>query len=109
MKTIIDLPPELLLNMLRFLSIYGQHPCLAVSKLWSALARPSIPTDDDKKDLHGYGGIQELFTEIGADPQRGRDIRRLNFIMQAGTGRLATRDEIIAILNGCPNLAEIDP
>ncbi|KAF1800991.1 hypothetical protein V8B55DRAFT_1589564 [Mucor lusitanicus] len=108
MKTITDLPSELLPNIFRFLPIYSQRQCLAVSRCWNASVRPSIPTDADKMDLHGYGGIRNLFTRIQANPEYGRRIRRLNFIMQTGTGRPITRNELVATLEGCPNLAEID-
>ncbi|GAN10818.1 hypothetical protein MAM1_0407c10368 [Mucor ambiguus] len=68
---------------------------------------PSIPTDNEKVDIYGYGGIRNILIEIQADLNRGRCILLLSFIVQTGTERPAIRDELAIILNGCPNLAEI--
>ncbi|CAO3646730.1 unnamed protein product [Mucor fragilis] len=101
-------PTEILLNIFQHLpTIYSQHQCLQVCRSWNAVAHTFTTDTTHKVVLYGYGGIRRLPRAVAADPVQGLAIRQMYFIMQTSTGDPITQYEFIALMNGCPRLAEI--
>ncbi|EPB91762.1 hypothetical protein HMPREF1544_01476 [Mucor circinelloides 1006PhL] len=101
-------PTEILLNIFQHLSIYSQRQCLFVCKSWNAAARPFITRlDTNTRRLYGRNCLFRLARNTLMNTDYGLGIRRLELFLPTKTEHYNIQIDLIHILEGCHNLAEI--